>query len=185
MSLIEVMISMGLVTILVLGAIGGMLQVRKMSDGNAFQAAAEAVAQGIIERIQVTGYTSVATDATLPLEFMAYNSSNLCTVQTFDLTWAANATTFTDIGEMINPANPSAGVRGILVDMEFRNGSTVVRPRKYMNMRVNLQRTLHANDDNVEILLTYSWQPPLYALVGGTKFVTREIRTVRSEANSY
>lgn len=186
MTLVEIIIAMALFTIMSLGTIAGMVQVRKMSESNAFQVAAESVAQGIIERIQVTGYANVTTDATLPLEFMGYDTTrNLCTVQTFNLTWAPDATTFTDIGELINPANQAAGVRGILLDTEFRSGSLVVRPRKYMNMRVNLRRTPHSNDDNVEILLTYSWQPPNRTGTSDADFITREIRTVRSEANSY
>ena len=186
MTLVEIIVSMTLFTVMALGAIAGMVQVRKMSESNVFQVSAETVAKGIIERIQVTGYANVATDATLPLEFMGYDAStNLCTVQTFNLTWAPDATTFTDIGEMINPANQAAGVRGVLLDTEFRNGATVIRPRKYMNVRVNLRRTLHVNDDNVEILLTYSWQPPNRRGTSNAAFITREIRTVRSEANSY
>ena len=186
MTLVEVVTSIGLFALMVLGALGGMVQVRKMSDSNVFQVSAQAVAQGIIERLQVTGYASVATDAALPLELMGYDSSaNLCSVQTFNLPWAPDATTFTDIGELINPADQAAGVRGILLDADFRNGAAVIRPRKYMNMRVNLRRTLHANDDNVEILLTYSWQPPTGSQTSTAGFITREIRTVRSEANSY
>ena len=187
MTLVEVVISMLLFTMMSLGAIAGMVQVRKMSESNVWQVSAEAVAQGIIERIHVTGYASVATDPALPLEFMGYDTSrNLCTVQTFNLTWAPDATTFTSIGELVDPLDQTAGVRGVLVDAEFRStGGQLLRPRKYMNMRVNLRRTLHANDDNVEILLTYSWQPPNRRGNTNADFVTREIRTVRSEANSY
>jgi type II secretory pathway pseudopilin PulG len=185
MSLVEAVVSMGLFTIMSLGIIAGMVQVRKMSESNASQVTAETVAQGVIERMLITGYTNVRNDSTLPLEFLGFNTAtNLCTVQTFLLPWATNATN-TDIGEMINPADQTAGVRGILLDMDYRNGTTVIRPRKYMKMRVNLRRTPHDTDNNIEIVLTYSWQPPNRTGTTDADYITREIRTVRSEAVSY
>jgi len=55
-----------------------------------------------------------------------------------------------------------------------------------MKMRVNIRRTVHSGDDNVEIVLTYQWQPPSRnALPADNVYLTREIRTIRSQAPSY
>ena len=74
---------------------------------------------------------------------------------------------------------------GILIDLDYKSGATVLRPARYMKMRVNLQRNVHTIDDNVEIILTYSWQPPTGNGAAAARYITREIRTIRSQAPSY
>jgi len=51
---------------------------------------------------------------------------------------------------------------------------------------VNMRRTVHSGDDNVEIILTYQWQPPSRnTRPGNNVYLTRELRTIRSQAPSY
>lgn len=187
------MVAFAVFTIMALGVLAAMVQIRKMSESNVAQATAEAIAQGIIEQVHLLSYTTIATtdvadpsySATLPLKFVGATSGNLASVQTFNLTWAPDATTFSAIGERVDPTDPASAVLGILLDMDYRSGATVLRPKRYMQMRVNLQRTPDAANDNVKILLTFRWSPPGRTGASASDFITREIRTVRSQAQSY
>lgn len=185
MSLVELMVAFSMFTIMALGALTALIQTRKMSENNVAQATAAVIAQGIIEQIHLSGYANIADDATLPLNFTGPSSGNLSEIQLFDLTWAANATTFTDIGTRANSADPTSPILGVLIDLDYKNGSTVIRPRRYMKMQVNLQRNVHTADDNIEIILTYRWQPPSGNGATTTPYITRELRTIRSQAPSY
>lgn len=180
------MVAFAVFTVMALGTLAGMVQVRKMSEANLAQATAEAIAQGIIEQVHLVGYTTISTtdttsadySATLPLKFVGVTIDNLASIQSFDLPWAADATTFTAIGEKDIGGN----VLGILLDVDYRDGSSVMRPKRYMPMSVNLRRTPDAANDNTEIVLTFQWSPPGRP---STFFITREIRTIRSQAPSY
>ncbi len=182
MTLVEVMVAFSLFTIMAMGTIQALLQTRKMSENNVAQATAAVIAQGIIEQIQLDGYTDITTGPSLPLKFINTDSTNLAIVQQFALSWAPNTTTFTDIGA-VDTTNSALPVIGVLLDLDYVNGINVIRRKNYMKMRVNLTRNVHTADDNVEIILTYSWQPRTGAAFGG--YLTREIRTIRSQAPSY
>ena len=184
LTLVEVMVAMSLFAIMALGTLGAMIQSRKMSEGNVAQATAAVIAQGIIEQVQLNGYNTVSANPTIPLKFTAVSSTNLSVIQAFDLPWAADSTTFTDIGAVDTTA-PGLPVLGVLLDQNYQVGLNVIRPARYMKMRVNLQRIANTNDDNVEIVLTYSWQPPTSNGQTGAPYLTRELRTIRSQTPSY
>ncbi len=185
MTLVEVLVAFTLFMIMAMGILAAMVQTRKISENNAAQAIAVSIAQGIIEQVQLIGYTNLTNDANLPLKFTGQTGANLAGLQQFSLPWAADATTFTDIGALTDPTNPASAILGVMLDFDYRNGATVVRPARYMKMRVNLQRTLHTVDDNVEIILTYSWQLPTGNGSATGRYLTREIRTIRSQAPSF
>jgi len=184
MTLVELMVASCLFTIMSLGALVALGQTRIISENNVAQATAASIAQGIIEQVQLNGYASITSDPNLPLKVTGANN-DLSTIQQFSLPWAANATTFTDIGARADPADPASPILGVLIDVDYRSGGTVIRPGRYMKMRVNLQRNAHLTDDNVEIILTYSWQPPSGYGAASARYLTREIRTIRSQAPSY
>lgn len=189
MTLTEIMIAFGIFAIMSLACITALLQTRRMSEDNVAQATAAVIAQGIIEQVQLNGYEAIADTATSPnleLKFTGTNTNNLASIQQYDLPWASDATTFTQIGARADPEDPASAVLGVLLDLEYKSGPKVVRPARYMKMRVNMRRTVHAGDDNVEIILTYQWQPPSRnALSNQNVYLTREIRTIRSQAPSY
>lgn len=189
LTLVEIMIAFGIFAIMSLACITALLHTRRMSEDNVAQATAGVIAQGIIEQVQLNGYEAIADTVSSPnleLKFTGMNTNNLASIQQYDLPWAADATTFTPIGARVDPTNAASPVLGVLLDLEYRSGSTVVRPARYMKMEVNVRRTVHAGDDNVEIVLTYRWQPPSRNTLGSENvFFTREIRTIRSQAPSY
>ena len=188
-TLVEIMIAFGVFSIMALGSITALLQTRRMSEDNVAQATAAVIAQGIIEQVQLNGYSAIADTATTPnleLKFTGANTNNLASIQQYDLPWAADAATFTAIGARVDPEDPASAILGVLLDLDYKVGATVVRPARYMKMRVNIRRTVHSGDDNVEIVLTYQWQPPSRnALAADNVYLTREIRTIRSQAPSY
>ena len=175
------MVAMSVFTIMALGTLAAMIQSRKMSDNNVAQAEAVVIAQGIIEQVQLAGYTNVASDPAIPLKFAAISSTNVSTMQTLALAWAPDAVTFSNIGA-VDAAN---NVLGVVLDLNYMNGASVIRPARYMKMKVNLQRIPSAVNDNIEILLTYSWQPPTANGQANARYITREFRTIRSQTPSY
>lgn len=186
MSLVELMVAFSMFTIMALGALTALIQTRKMSENNVAQATAAVIAQGIIEQIHLSGYANVAADATLPLNFAGPRPAGILSeIQSFNLPWASDSTTFTDIGTRADSSNPSSPILGVLLDLDYRSGGNVIRPRRYMPMQVNLQRDVHIADDNIAIILTYRWQPPSGNGAANTPYVTRELRTIRSLAPSY
>lgn len=189
LSLVELMISFSLFTIMALGSLTALLQTRKMSEDNVAQATAAVIAQGIIEQVQLNPYTAIVDTAGSPnlaLKFTGANSNNLASIQQYALPWATDSTTFTEVGAQADPTDPTSPVLGVLLDLAYMDGSTVIRPARYMKMRVNVMRTVNSGNHNVEVVMTYQWQPPSrnYGSMGPT-YLTREIRTIRSEAPSY
>lgn len=188
MSLVELMIAFSLFTLMSLGALRSLLQTRKMSEDNVAQATAAVIAQGIIEQVQLNPYADITDTVGTPnldLKFTGTNTNNLASIQQYSLPWASDSTTFTDIGARVDPTDPTSAVKGVLLDFEYKAADgTTIRTARYMKMRVNITRSVHDTDDNVEIILTYSWQPPS-RVQNANGFITREIRTVRSETPSY
>jgi hypothetical protein len=188
-TLVETLVALGLFSLMALGSLSALIQTRKMSEDNVAQATAAVIAQGIIEQVQLNPYEAVSDTTSSPnleLKFTGANTNNLASIQQYDLPWAPNATTFTEIGARVNPADTSSPILGVLLDLDYKVGTTVIRPGRYMKMRVNIRRTANPNNDNVEIILTYSWQPPSRNNGVGTQtYLTRELRTIRSQAPSY
>jgi Tfp pilus assembly protein PilV len=189
MTLTEIMIAFGLFSIMALGSLTALLQTRKMSEDNVAQATAAVIAQGIIEQVQLNGYDAISDTVGSPnleLKFTGANTNNLASIQQYDLPWATDTTTFTAIGARVDPNDTSSAVLGVLLDLDYKVGTKVVRPGRYMKMRVNIRRTVHSGDDNVEIVLVYQWQPPSRnTRPTDNIYLTREIRTIRSQAPSY
>ena len=183
------MIAFGVFSLMALGSITALLQTRRMSEDNVAQATAAVIAQGIIEQVQLNGYEAIADTVSSPnleLKFTGANTNNLASIQQYDLPWAPDDTTLTPIGARVVPGDLTSAVLGVLLDLDYKVGTTVVRPARYMKMRVNIRRSVHSGDDNVEIVLTYQWQPPSRnALATDNVYLTREIRTIRSQAPSY
>ena len=189
MTLVEVMVAFGLFSIMALGSLSALIQTRKMSEDNVAQATAAVIAQGIIEQVHLNPYAAVADTTSSPnleLKFTGSSTNNLASIQQYDLPWDTNATTFTQIGARVDPADSSSPILGVLLDLDYKVDSTVIRPGRYMKMRVNIRRTVNPGNDNVEIILIYSWQPPSRNNGVGTEtYLTRELRTIRSQAPSY
>jgi type II secretory pathway pseudopilin PulG len=189
LSLIEVMVAFTLFSIMALGSLTALLQTRKMSEDNVAQATAAVIAQGIIEQVHLNPYSAISDTATSPnleLKFTGANTNNLASIQQYDLPWHTDTTTFTEIGARVDPEDVTSTILGVLLDLDYKVGETVVRPGRYMKMRVNIQRTVHSGDDNVEIIVTYQWQPPSRNTMSTDNvYLTRELRTIRSQAPSY
>jgi type II secretory pathway pseudopilin PulG len=188
-TLVETLVAMTLFSAMALGSLSALIQTRKMSEDNVAQATAAVIAQGIIEQVQLNPYAAVSDTTSSPnleLKFTGANTNNLASIQQYDLPWATNTTTFTEIGARVNPSDTASPILGVLLDLDYKVGTTVIRPGRYMKMRVNIRRTVNPGNDNVEITLTYSWQPPSRNNGAGTEtYLTRELRTIRSQAPSY
>ena len=89
------------------------------------------------------------------------------------LPWATDAATFTDIG-------PNAD--GILTDAAYVASSNVIRPERYLLMRVNLQRVIDSSEDRVRIVLRYQWAAPDRLAASTPQYLSGELRTIRSRA---
>ena len=195
MTILEVAMASFFFILLTAGAASALIQGRKMSEDNVSQETATVIAQGILEQVHLNPYDNIANKSTvdtghndkLSLKFTSDNTANnLASIQQFDLPWETDATTFDPIGEFNIPGDKTSGVRGVLIDVQYKNGATVIRPARYMQMDVHLTRTIHEDLDNVEVVLTYRWQPPSRNKPGQTPiYAAREIRTIRSETPSY
>jgi hypothetical protein len=186
---VEVMVAAVIFAAMALGSLSALIQARRMSEDNVAQATAAVIAQGIIEQVHLNPYIAI-TDTTgspnLLLKFTGENTNNLASIQQYELPWATDASTFTEIGARSDPADPTSPVKGVLIDLDYKVGTQVVRPGRYMKMRVNIRRTVNPSDHNVQIVLTYSWRPySRNPLDSDSIYLTRELRTVRSEAPSY
>jgi len=173
-----------------LASLSALIQTRKMSENNVAQETAAVIAQGIIEQVQLNPYDDIKDNTSglhpnLALKFTGSNANNLASIQQYDLPWALDSTTFTDIGARSDPTDPASPIVGVLIDLDYKVGTQVIRPRRYMKMQVNITRNVHVADDNIEVILTYSWQPPTGNGAANARYLSREIRTIRSEASSY
>ena len=95
---------------------------------------------------------------------------------------------------MANPLDPASPILGVLLDIEYKVGTQVIRPARYMKMKVNITRNINAGNDNVEVVLTYSCnhrqeirqQMPLsYARdpddpIGGRQLLQHETKTFKA-----
>jgi prepilin-type N-terminal cleavage/methylation domain-containing protein len=189
LTLVEVMVAVTLFTIMALGSLTALIQARKMSEDNVAQVTAAVIAQGIIEQVHLNPYIAISDTVSSPnlqLKFTGADTNNLASIQQYELPWATDAITFTEIGARSDTSDLSSPILGVLIDLDYKVGTQVIRPGRYMKMRVNIRRTVNSSDHNVQIVLTYSWRPnSRNPLPTDEIYLTRELRTVRSEAPSY
>jgi len=176
MTLAEIMVAASLFTVVATGVVSCFIQVLKLSESNLAQSYAHQVAQSIIEQVISVppGLLFDDTETTIEITLPALNSSNYTSMPGLTLPWAADSTTFTEIG-------PSA--EGVLADAAYVASSNIIRPEKYLRMRVNLQREIEASEHRMKIVLRYQWaQPDRKGANNAPIFLSSEIRTIRSMA---
>lgn len=183
-SLVEVMVAFGLFAILATGIAATLITTRKAAESDIYQAEAQTVAQTIMEQVMLIPYNTLSIATSPPpveLRFMAATSTGNTEVQTFALAWAANDTTYTPVGEV------QGGVtQGILLDVDYINSGQKLRQKRYMDFRVNLRKDVDNSSGKVAVILNYRWAvPDRRNSSGGRVYITKQIRTVRSETSSY
>ena len=194
MTLLEVMVSFTIFTMIAMGTLAAVIQTRRMSEDNVAQSTATVVAEGILEQVQLPTWSSLTdptlTDLTKPnylnlaLLFSSSSNNNLASINNISLPW--NSATPQPVGAFVIPTDTTSTYLGVLMDVPYMNGATVIRPARYMKMQVTINRVVQTNNDFIQVVLTYSWQPPSRNLGSGTPvWLTRELRTVRSQASSY
>lgn len=127
------------------------------------------------------------TYRSVELKFLGIRSDNYASVQTFTLYWAADNTLYAEVGERSDPEDLTSPILGVVLDMDYKSGGTVLRPRRYMRMLINITRTMNANKTAVEIALRYRWAiPERLSSTGQPIYYTeREIRTIVSKIATY
>jgi type II secretory pathway pseudopilin PulG len=127
------------------------------------------------------------TYRSVELKFIGVGADNYATVQTFNLYWATDNTLYMEVGERSDPDDLTSAMLGVVLDMDYKVGATVLRPRRYMKMIVNLTRTMNANKTAVEIVLHYQWAIPERRTGAGQPiyYSEREIRTIVSKIATY
>jgi hypothetical protein len=193
-----------------------MIQQRKDSENAMCQTLAQATAEGILDQVRRAGFTTLsdftasavlgdypytasngetATDASgtyvtycsLPIAFIGVTNNNYAEVQEFNLYWAGNAATLCDVGARSDASDITSLIFGVLMDVDYKDsGGNIIRPRRYMKMRVGITRVLNTNKDAVEVTLCYRWAKP--DVPGGgasTYYSTRSLRTVISKISTY
>lgn len=176
MTLVEIMVAVGLFALVAGGVISCLIQTLKFSESNLAQSYAQSIAQSIMEQVisnppsLLCSGTETQVEITLP----ALNSSNYTTMPGLMLPWSTTATSFTDVGPT---------TQGVLSDAAYIASAHIIRPERYLRMRVNLQRTVETNDNRVRIVLRYQWAiPDRTGAAGAPIYLSGEIRTVRSMA---
>jgi hypothetical protein len=149
------------------------IQAMKYSESNLAQSYAQQVAQSIIEQVISVPPALLfdSTQANIEITLPSLNASNRTSMPGVNIPWAANSTTFTEIG-------PSS--QGVLTDAAYLYATNVIRPERYLRMQVNLERTLEPVENRMKIVLRYKWARP--ERKGTPTFLNGEIRTIRSTA---
>ncbi|BET68110.1 hypothetical protein ASA1KI_30280 [Opitutales bacterium ASA1] len=176
MTLVEVMVSFGIFAFAATGVVSGILQVQKLSLGNLAQSYAHSTAQSVMEELirMPPARLADATQASVAIKLPTLTSANTTTFVDFELPWASDATTFTNLGS--NSA-------GVLTDAAYIADSNTIRPDRYLPMRMNLQRTIETDNNRVLVVVRYQWQiPDRKTSSGASIFLSGELRTVRSFA---
>jgi prepilin-type N-terminal cleavage/methylation domain-containing protein len=182
-SLIEIIISMLILSMVATGVIAALTQSHKLAESNLAQAFAEVTAQSIVEQLVAQPYAVLTDPAAthMLIKLPGLDASNRTTMDDFQLPWAANDTTFTAIG------TPDTS-KGILVDAAYIRESNTIRPERYLPMRMNLRREISSSATERRVLLTlrYQWAVPDRRSSSGTPiYLSGELRTVRSSAASF
>lgn len=190
--MVEVMIALLIFLLVAIGIATSLVQLRKQGENTICQVLAQTIAEGLLEQVRRTPFTTLS-DVTLnppvPILFInADTTTNYAVVEPFSLAWASDDTTFTDIGARTIPGDLTSAIKGVLLDVDYKNSSgTIIRPRRYMKMRANLRHTVNTNQDVVQVVLRFQWAvPDRRTSSGGTLYYeTREIRTVISQMPTY
>ena len=128
----------------------------------------------------------LVTYRSVELKFIAVGTGNFAEVQTSNLYWANGPDAFVNVGARVDASDLTSSVLGVVLDMDYRNASgQIVRPRRYMPMRVNITRTLNADSNAVHITLRYQWQQPDRRAGALVYFPVRELRTVVPKVSTY
>ncbi len=177
-SLVEVMIAFGLFTLVAGGVLACFIHSEKNARSNLARAYAEMTAQSLIEQIVrlPTSTLMNTTETEVEIILTTLTSTNRTTMDPFLIPWSTDSTTFTQLG----------GSGGILLDAAYIESSNIIRPERYMRMRVNLERTINSGDGRVAVTLRYQWEIPDRRSSTGTGiYLSDEIRTVRSTVASF
>ena len=175
MTLVELMVAATLFTVVATGVTSCFIQALKYSESNLAQGYANQVAQSILEQVISVPPNALfdSAESSVTINLPDLNDANHTTMPQISLPWAADATTFTEIG-------PDAD--GILTDAAYVADSNVIRPDRYLRMRVNLQREIESTEHRVKIVLRYQWAAPDRLGATAPKYLSGEIRTIRSKA---
>lgn len=173
MTLVEVMVAATLFTVVATGVTSCFIHVLKYSESNLAQSYAHQVAQSIIEQVISVPPSLLADPAEtgVDINLPELTAANVTTMPRVTLPWAADATTFTEIGDESE---------GILTDAAYIAATNVIRPERHLPMRVNLQRIIDASEHRVKIVLRYQWAAP--ERNGNVRYLSGEMRTIRSLA---
>jgi type II secretory pathway pseudopilin PulG len=176
MTLIEVAVSFTVFAVAATGVVASLIQARRLSESNLAQGYAHSTAQAVIEEV-IRVPPSMLADLTLTeieVKLAQLTDQNYTSLEDFNLPWATDDTTFTEIGTT---------AAGILTDAAYIADSNEIRPERFMRMRLNLQREIESNQNRVRIVLRYQWEvPDRQGANGDPIYLNGEIRTVRSTA---
>lgn len=176
MTLVEIMVSFGIFAIVAGGVIASLLHTQRLAASNLSQTYAHATAQSIIEEIIRLPPAILADPAEteVAIRVASLTSTNRTALDEFSLPWATTSTDFTAIGST---------AEGVLMDAAYIESSNIIRPERYMLMRLNLQREIESADHRVRIVLRYQWAvPDRKSSDGSPLYLSGEIRTFRSMA---
>ena len=190
-TLAELMVAMSILTLVALGILTSMVQLRKQGEVIIYQILAQATAEGLMEQIRRSSYidlSDVTNHPPVELMFISANADNRANVETIMQRWHTDATTFDEVGALSDPADPASPLLGVLMDVDYTDASgNLIRRRRYMKMKINLTHTVNANKDAVQIVLRYQWQVPDRKGADGTGvyYAQREVRSVVSKMPTY
>lgn len=176
MTLIEVAVSFAIFAFLATGVVAGIIQARRLSESNLAQSYAHSTAQAVMEEVIRVPPSMLADEAltAIDVKLAQLTDLNYTSLEDFSLAWAADDTTFVEIGTTD---------AGILTDAAYIANSNTIRPERFMRMRLNLQRTIESNQNRVRIVLRYQWEvPDRKGTNGAPIYLSGEIRTIRSTA---
>lgn len=173
---------MGILVIAAGGVLSSMLYSQKLAQSNLSQSYAELTAQSIIEQVvrlpaDILGDNSAPG---VPVLIPFVTTGNNTVLERVTIPWATDEDDFVDFGSATNPS------RGILVDAAYIPDGHVIRPERYMRMRVNLSRINEPAEHRITIVLRFQWEVPDRKNADGTPvFLGSQLTTVRSTAVSF
>jgi type II secretory pathway pseudopilin PulG len=176
MTLVEVMVSFGIFALAATGVVASLIQVQKLSHSNLSQGYAYTAAQSVMEEIIRIPPARLADpdETSVTIKLATLTASNFTSMSDFTLPWSTNASLYSNIG-----TTPE----GILTDAAYIADSNTIRTRRFMPMRVNLEREIEADNNRVRITLRYQWAiPDRKAKDGSLIYHSGALRTVRSTA---
>lgn len=190
-TLVEMTVAIAILTIMSLGILTSLIQLRRQGEVIIYQILAQATAEGLVEQIRRASYadlSDVTTNPDVELMFVNATAANRVSVETQMQRWHSDDTTYDDIGALSDPSDPDSAKLGVLMDVDYTDANgKIIRRRRYMKMKINLTHSLNANKDAVQIVLRYQWEVPDRKGSNGTEvyYSKREVRSVVSKMPSY